>query len=504
MTHRTAVNRVHRDVQEQARGASRARVGRRFFGDTPRQLRLWTAALAALAVALGVVFALALGHDSAGFSGLRARTAEVSATGDLYYELNDMDAQAANALLVGFHPADPSMVPAAVDAAASVSVYGHDRSAADADLALIARNPRLTGQAEQLIDDLGSYEALIAQALYVDQNTGDEQPAAPPAAALGAYSRASSMLHATLLPLSLRITDADSTAVDGSYAGEHAQAVGYGYAVLALALVTAFALYLGNRYHARRFRRRISALAGGLVVALVLGGLGLATQLGAAAHLHEAKQEAYDSINALTRARAVSDDANADESRWLLEGRPAALQASFFQKIGTVAGVSGVSADDAAADPQAYYSGLSGAVGALHLDAAADSVAKVTIGGYLGTELNNITFAGEAQAAYDATRAFDTYVQDDATIRADAASGDAADAVAFDIGVQPGASNYAFNQYMAKLGAVIQINETAFAAGIAAGQSGIGAPTWAVMIVGDLLVLLLITEAARVRLREYH
>ncbi|MBR7837768.1 hypothetical protein KDL01_31120 [Actinospica durhamensis] len=498
------MNRVHRDIQEHARGAARARIGRRIVGDTLRQLRLWTAVLAALAVALGGVFALALGRDSAGFSGLQARTAEVSATGDLYYELNDMDAQAANALLVGFHPADPSMVPAAVNAAASTSAYGSDRSKADADLALIARNPQLTGQAEHLIDDLGGYEALIAQALYVDQNTADEQPAAPPAAALDAYTRASSMLHTALLPLSLGITDADSATVDGSYAGEHSAAVGFGYAVLALALVSALALYLGNRYHARRFRRRISALAGALVVSLVLGGLGLTVQLGAAAHLHEAKQEAYDSINALTRARAVSDDANADESRWLLEGRSAALQASFFQKIGTVAGVSGVSAEDAGADPHAYYSGLSGAVGELRLDAAADSVSHVTIDGYLGTELNNITFPGEATAAYSAARAFDSYVQDDATIRADAASGNAAGAVAFDIGVQPGASNYAFNQYMTELGTVIQINQAAFTAGIAAGESGIGVPTWVLLIVGELLMLLLITEAARVRLREYH
>jgi hypothetical protein len=492
------------DVQERQRDATPAGLVRRVSGNTPRQLKLLTAVLAALGLLLGLVFALGLGVDSSGFAGLEARTTEVSATSDLYYELNDMDAQAADALLVGYHPADPAIVPASVDAAASVSSYEHDRSAADTDLAQIAGNPRLTAQADKLLDDLGTYEGLIAEAFYADQNSQNQQPATPPPAALSSYTKASALLHATLLPTSLQITDADSAAVDASYAGEHSSTTLYGYAILGLALLTGLALYLGNSYHARRFRRRLSWLAGGIVVSLVLGLIGLSTQLSAADRLHYAKQEAYDSINALTRARAISDDANADESRWLLEDRTAALQTSFFQKISSVAGVSGVSGDSAGGEPHAYYSGLSTAVGAVHVDPAADSVSGVTITGYLGTELDNITFPGEAQAAFDATRAFNAYVQDDDTIRSDAEGGDLAAAVAFDIGIQPGQSNYAFNQYMTKLGAVIQINDTAFASGIAAGRSETAASTWTWLIIGELFLLFFTAQAAYTRLREYH
>jgi hypothetical protein len=480
-------------------GAGRAR---RVLGGTPRQLMLLTAGLAVLALLLGLVSMLGLSSDSSSFTGLRAHTDEVSATSDLYYELNDMDAQAANALLVGYHPADPSMAPASVDATASTSVYEHDRTAADADLEKITRNPLLAVQAERLLDDLGSYEALIAQALYIDQQADHELPATPPAAALAAYSQASSMLHATLLPIALQVADADSSAVDASYAGERSDATAYGYATLALALLAAAALGMGNRYHARRFRRRLSLLALGALVSVVLGATGLTTQLAAADHLHYAKQEAYDSINALTRAKAVSDDANADESRWLLT-RTSALQASFFQKISTVAGVPGVSGESAGSAPQPYYSGLSTAVSSLRLDAAADTVSGVRLSGYLGTELDNITFAGEAQAAYDTTRAFNTYLQDDATIRSDAESGDLAAAVAFDIGTRPGQSNYAFNQYMAKLSAVIGINDAAFTSGIAAGLGGTGAATWATLCVGELMLLVFITQAGYLRLREY-
>ena len=65
----------------------------------------------------------------------------------------------------------------------------------------------------------------------------------------------------------------------------------------------------------------------------------------------------------VSRARAVSYDANADESRWLLDPT-AALQSGFFAKASQIAAVPGVDAA-AAADPGAYYGGLKSAVGQL-------------------------------------------------------------------------------------------------------------------------------------------
>lgn len=465
---------------------------RQVLRDTPRQLTLLTTGLGVLCLLLGLVYACALLRDSESIGGLQTRTTEVSATSDLYYELNDMDAQAANALLVGYHPADPTLVPASVNAQSSTTAYQHDRSAADADLARIATNPALTTKAEKLLDDLGSYESLIAQALYMDQGAQNQNPASPPTAALSAYTDASRLLHTTLLPESLQITDTDSAAVDTSYAGEHSTAALLGYLILGLALLTAAGLYLGNRYHARRFRRRVSYLVPGIAVVLALGAFGLTTQLNEASHLHLAKQEAYDSVNALIRAKAVSDDANADESRWLLEGRDPALQASFFQKAEAVASA-----------PGSYYSALSDAISSERLDAAANTVDNVKIGGYLGTELHNITFAGEARAASETAVAFNAYIQDDAVIRADVAKGDLAGAVALDIGTVPGQSNYAFNLYNVALGTVIQINESAFAAGISAGHADADSAAWAAGITSELLLLGLITRTGYLRLREY-
>src|SRR6185437_488807 len=62
--------------------ASGARRVGRAIGDTPRRLKLLAAGLTALCVLLGIVYVLALSSDTASFSSLQARTAEVSATGD--------------------------------------------------------------------------------------------------------------------------------------------------------------------------------------------------------------------------------------------------------------------------------------------------------------------------------------------------------------------------------------------------------------------------------------
>lgn len=476
---------------------------RRTLRGTPRRIHLMTAGLVVVVLALGFVYTMALSRDSSSLRNVASRTAEVSATSDLYYQLNDMDAQAANALLVGFHPSDPSIVPASVNAAASDKAYETDRSAADADLERIAANPSLAKQAGNLLDAFGSYQAEVAEALYVDQNTPDERPAAPPATALSLYTGASSLLHSTLLSEASAITSADDGEVNASYAADHSTMTAFGYALLGLGLFAASMLVLGNLFYAKRFRRRLSFLALGTVIALVLGVLGLTTQAGAADRLHVAKQSAYDSIYALDRALAVSDDANGDESRWLLEGRPAALQTSYFQKVSEVVRIPSVSVAQAAADPSAYYQALDSAIGAVRLDAAANSVGGVTFSGYLGTESGNITFPKEGLAAVTATQDFEAYLRDDQKMRADAASGDVTGAVALDIGLQAGQSNYDFGRYMDALRSVVGINTAQFDSAVAQGESATGTAAWVEAVAGDVLLLLLIVQAAYLRLREY-
>ncbi len=488
------------DTLPRVEGAGLRGAARRAVSDMPRRLVFAAVGLGSLAVVLVVVLVAGTATARGGLSAMASATGEVNATSDLYFRLNDMDAQAADALLVGFHPT--LSVPASVDAQASVNAYESDRQAADRDVQKIAANPALGDASGRLLDALGGYEALVGQALYVDQNAATQAPAAPPVAALSTYQRASSLMHGSVLPIAARITAADSARVDDQYTADRQDARTYAVFSIIAGLLLVAGLLVANAYLARRFRRVLApALAAAVVLTLSVAGLGAATLLHEADQFKVAKQDAFDSINALTRARAVSYDANADESRWLLD-RTAALQDGFFTKASQIAAVPGVDGPSAAADPGSYYGGLQSAVSRLSVDPAANSVAHVGVGGFLGTELNNITFPGEAQGAAATLRAFQGYVQDDAVIRDDADRGDLAGAVAFDVGTQPGQSNYAYYQYDQALTHIIAINENAFAAAIADGQAALGLWVWLPYAAGAAL-LGLIGVALYPRLLEY-
>jgi hypothetical protein len=262
--------------------------------------------------------------------------------------------------------------------------------------------------------------------------------------------------------------------------------------VLVLGVLLVAAL-IGLQLHlARRFRRLVNpALAAATVVAIALV-TATAVRLGAeSVHLRVAKQDAFDSVQALTLARAVSYDANADESRFLVDpGRAARYQQSFLSKSQQIANVgpAGISGYDAAlaADVRAYERDNS----------------DVRFGGYLGAEFRNITFPGERQAAVAALLAFQRYERDDRTMRALAAE-DLAAAVAYDTGTAPGQSDGAFNQYDAALASVIAVNASAFTAAIAGGEDGAVGWEAGLPAAGLALLVALTLAGVRPRLAEY-
>jgi hypothetical protein len=168
-------------------------LAREALAGTPRRLTLVGTAIAVLVVAFTAVLADGVSAARGALSTLSTRAAEMSALNDLYFRLNDMDAQAANALLVGFQP----MIQAsgADDAQSSQATYESDRAAVSADLQRIALNPDLADQYTKLLTAIGGYQELIAQALYLDESGGPQVPAAPPATALYIYTEASAKMQ---------------------------------------------------------------------------------------------------------------------------------------------------------------------------------------------------------------------------------------------------------------------------------------------------------------------
>ena len=147
---------------------------------------------------------------------------------------------------------------------------------------------------------------------------------------------------------------------------------------------------------AARFRRLVNpALAAATVLAIAFAAVTVTRLNAESGRLDVAKQDAFDSIQALTLARAVSYDANADESRYLVDpGRAAQYQQSFLAKSQQIVNVGPV--------------GISGYDAALAADIAAyqRDNSDVRFGGYLGAEFRNITFPGERRAAVATLLAF--------------------------------------------------------------------------------------------------
>ena len=242
-----------------------------------------------------------------------------------------------------------------------------------------------------------------------------------------------------------------------------------------------------------RFRRLISpALAAALLAALVLVGGSATGLLAEAGHLRVAKVDAFDSIIALSQARAVSDDANADESRYLVDpGRAAQYQQAFESKSRQLARIP-------VAGIFHYDAGLARAI-----DAYRAHHADVAFGGYLGTEFRNITFPGERAAAQRTLAAYQVYERDDRRIRALNQAGQLRAAIAFDTSYAHGNSNWAFAQYDSALSALIAINQHAFNAAISAGKDGVSGWTSLIPAGAVILIIALLAAGVAPRLAEY-
>ncbi|WP_324788016.1 hypothetical protein [Streptomyces sp. H51] len=172
--------------------------------------------------------------------------------------------------------------------------------------------------------------------------------------------------------------------------------------------------------------------------------------------------KSFDSVVALSRARAIAYDANADESRYLLDPQRRDQYArAFLAKSQQLYGLKGATLSsydsELATTWQAYLSD--------HHD--------LRFTGEFRRELDNITFPGERAAAEKTVDAYAVYQRDDRKIRALLSAGKESEAVEFCMGWQPGTSNAHFGAWMAALDKVTGINRAHFTASVDAGRSAV-------------------------------
>ncbi|MHA6758105.1 hypothetical protein [Streptacidiphilus sp. PAMC 29251] len=458
--------------------------------NVPSRLRWITAACLGLALALAAVVLVAATGVQGTWSVVSARQAPqvLDATG-LYQALTDLDAQSANILMFGD---DPQL---AAQRRTALAQYAQDRTSADRDLQRAGVDAAGSPQAQQalvgVLDGMGRYQDLAARAMELNDRArvgaGHPDPTA-----LGLYRQATDLMRTTLLPAADRLVQTNNAAFTSSYDRQRADLAdveGWTPALGGLLLLALLGLQL---WLARHFRRIINPpLAAATLLTAVFLGLAGTLLAGQGAQLRVARHDAFDSVVALTRARAVVYDANADESRYLLDhDRAPQYQDAFQAASQRIVGLPGADIGD-------YDAALGSAVTAYQ-----GNQADVGFGGFYGTEFRNITFPGERAAAEKALTTYQAYQLDDRKIRALVAEGRLRDAIAYCTSLAPSGSNADFAAQDAALRQVTAINSAAFAAAVAHGRGELS--TRIPLLAGDAaLVLLLCLLGVRPRLAEF-
>ncbi|WP_457033349.1 hypothetical protein [Kitasatospora sp. P5_F3] len=458
---------------------------------TPRLVRTLTALCLATVLAFAAVAAsvLADARDGIDTIGHRAAPQAVRAA-DLYFALSDMDAQVANLLLIGADPDYAALRRQTQD------TYEQRRQQAGTDLQRAAEaaaaDPAGQRAVQTVLGELGRYEALVAQAQLLEDQA-DAPAGRPPAGALESYRQATDLLRQKLLPATDQVIAANATVVDATYAAQRDGLAAGRWWLLGTGVLALGALAVLQRILTVRFRRVVNPpLAAVTLIAVLALASALGLVAGADRQLVVAKSNAYDSVLALSRARAVAYDLNADESRYLTDpDRAAAYEQSFLDKTQSVARIEG-------ATLASYNSRLASLADAHRADHA-----STAFEGFLGTELRNITFAGEQDSAERVLTAFQQYQRDDRRIRELRTQGRLKDAVTFNTGTAPGQSNADFEVLATALGEVLEINQRALDQAITDADADLGtgaAVTGALALAAALALTVL---GVRPRLREY-
>jgi hypothetical protein len=273
--------------------------------------------VAAVVLVFGAT-AIAVGHARDGLNVI-GHTAgpQVVTTADLYFALSDMDGQVASILLTGN---EGGLGPGRQ---AMLQRYEERRSQAGravleaADLA--GDDPTEQATVRAVLDGLGRYERLAARALLLDEQS--PHPAGPPSqAVLDIYRQATDLMRLDLLPKAYNLTLDSATIVRHAYLAEFS-AVSNGRLAVAITGAGALAALIALQvYLSRGFRRTVNLPL--LVATVVVGTLtvaGVVVLQREADALTQAKESGFNSVLALSRARAIGNTLHGDQSRFLLD-----------------------------------------------------------------------------------------------------------------------------------------------------------------------------------------
>jgi hypothetical protein len=421
---------------------------------TPRALR---ALLGASWVATALLFAVslrALDADRAALRVLSQDTAPSIVTAqELGAQLADLDVQLAASLLGSAATRDvanelfelrrSTVTRCLVDAANNATLGNADR------IPVVVMN-----------EELGRYLELAARAQWLYAENA-------PDLALGLMRIATDQMHDRILPQAVALDRVKREQMDQRYDAAQRASRGYELEAIVTGALLMTVLVGAMAFVRTRMRRR---LVPGLLLAAALAVLctsQMVTRFRVAREdLRVARDDAFNSIHALWRARAVAFDARGDEERWLLDrARAGSYQTGFLLKTGQL---------------------LSGHAGT----------------GLLADELHNVTFLGERDAAQAAVQALGDYLGADDRMRALERQGKHADALDAALGSRPDQAGPVFDRLDAALQRTTAINQDAFGRVMTIADAGLKRAEWLEPAFA-LAIVLAAWLGIRPRLKEY-
>ncbi|WP_328793049.1 MULTISPECIES: hypothetical protein [unclassified Streptomyces] len=433
----------------------------RYWATLPGRLRLARTACVLLATGLLILLAVSATGATTAWDETAQRDAPrtISAT-RLNLALNDMDAQTANILLssgdsgTGKGRLEESYTKAS-------GFYGDAQETISRSLRTLAAasegDPATEATVVRLTDDFAHYQELIGRALENDSRPGGKD------AAREDYRTATDLLTGRLLPEARKLVDANNAVYERQYTAARgdldvqrtAEAV---LGVLLIAALVLLQIHLARRFH-RVFNPGLIAATLCAVVAVVCGAQLLTITYD---RMEVARRDSFDSVIALSRSKAIGYDANADESRYLLDpDRRPAYELSFLDKSHQLYGIQGAGLD--------MYDRRLADTWATYLNNHED---KRFTGEYR-RELDNITFAGEREAAQKTVEAYAVYQRDDRTFRRLVAEGKQQEATVFCIGWASDTSNAHFGEWTKALDQVTAINQRHFDLAVREGRGAL-------------------------------
>jgi hypothetical protein len=251
---------------------------------------------------------------------------------------------------------------------------------------------------------LGHYHTLVKDA-FAASEAGD------PARAAQIYGRAHAVVSDTLLSEADFVDKANTYVLNNTYDRQKARSASTVRLIIVSWVVLLAFLVVAQLLLARKFRRLLNlAIAAATVVAAVAGAFALSRLGESSSDLTTAREESFDSVHALARARATVVSARQAQAQLLLDpGRASDAQAAFDAQTGRLLRIQGTQDVPTLAQAGEVPDGA---------------------GGYLATVANADVGGDRAAAARRALVAFGTFLEDDGELRQIVAGGDVAAATA--------------------------------------------------------------------------